>query len=97
MTHFAAVVLDPASFAAWAMVGVVCGCLAGKVAPPCYGLLGDAFIGTIGGLFGGAVHSFVRDGKPAFWISSVMAMIGACTFIAAARALASGAPQPPDL
>ena len=90
MTVLATIVLEPSSIAAWLALGLVSGWLAGKVMETAsYGVVGDLFVGSIGALAGGFGFSFFTEGEPGLLGSSLVALIGACIFIVAARAIAA--------
>ena len=90
MVPFAAIVLDPAGFAAWIIVGAICAWLAGKMMEaPSYGVLGELFLGVIGGLLGGVAYSLTQAGTPNFWIGLLVGIAGACTLIGAGRVIAA--------
>ena len=90
MTTVAGIVLDPASIAAWLVVGLICGWVASKVMEsPSYGMIGDIFLGSIGALAGGVLFGVFGAGYPEFWGSILVAVIGACILIASARAIAA--------
>jgi uncharacterized membrane protein YeaQ/YmgE (transglycosylase-associated protein family) len=79
-------VLDPDTVAAWFVVGLAAGWLAGKVMENLsYGIIGNLLLGSIGAVVGGALVSNFVAGEPAFWVSVIMAFIGACILIVVAR------------
>jgi len=85
---FASFTLHPQSVAAWLVIGLVIGWLAGKVMEyPSYGIIGDLALGAIGAVIGGAALGFFGDGDPSFWIGLVTALVGACVFVGVAHAV----------
>lgn len=90
MTLFAALVLDPASIAAWIVVGLVTGWVAGKVTePPTYGLIGDILSGTLGALVGGELFALFGPASFGFAGPILGAVGGAVLLIAVARGIAA--------
>lgn len=90
MITFATIVMDPAGFAAWMIVGAICGWLAGKMMEaPSYGILGEVFLGVMGGLIGGIAFSLSQTGVPNFWVTVLVALIGACIGIGGGRIVAA--------
>ena len=90
MTVFAAIVFEPTYIAAWIALGLAAGWLAGKAMETAsYGIVGDLLLGSIGALVGGFGFSFFTEGDPGLFGSSLVALIGACVFIVAARAISA--------
>ncbi len=87
---FASFALHPQSVAAWIVIGLVVGWLAGKVMEyPSYGIIGDLALGAIGAFVGGGGLGFFGEGEPSFWIGLVTALVGACVFVGVGRAVAA--------
>jgi uncharacterized membrane protein YeaQ/YmgE (transglycosylase-associated protein family) len=90
MTLFAAIVLDPGTLVAWLIVGVICAWLLSKaLGEATYGIMGDMFVGAVGAFVGGCIFGLMVDGNPAFWGSMLLALLGGCVLIGAARAIAA--------
>lgn len=88
LTTIAAIELNPGSIISWIVVGLISGFLAGQVMKGGgYGLIGDLIVGLIGALVGGFLVGFFVQGTEGFWGSIVVSFLGACIFIAIARAL----------
>lgn len=86
---FANMVLHPPSIVAFLVIGLIVGWLAGRMMnEPSYGNIGDLMLGPAGGLVGGIVFGFFVTGDPAFWAAFLVAILGACLLIAAARIVA---------
>jgi uncharacterized membrane protein YeaQ/YmgE (transglycosylase-associated protein family) len=82
------VVLDPGGIAAWLVVGLIAGWLAGKVMESgSFGIMGDLLLGLVGALVGGVVFGFFVTGEPAFWGTVLVAFVGACILIVVVRAI----------
>jgi uncharacterized membrane protein YeaQ/YmgE (transglycosylase-associated protein family) len=82
------IALMPGGIIAWILVGLISGWLAGMVMKGGgYGLLGDLVVGLVGSLVGGFMVSFFDTGIAGFWGSIFVAFLGACVFIAIARAI----------
>ena len=80
--------LMPGGIIAWIFVGLISGWLAGKVMKGGgFGLIGDLVVGLIGSLVGGFLVSFFDTGTAGFVGSIFVAFLGACVFIAIARAI----------
>ena len=87
MAIFAALELEPATIAIWLAVGLACGWLAGKVMDDAsYGSLGDMGLGVFGALVGAGLLTFFGG---VFWISILVAFLGAGILIGAGRAIAA--------
>ena len=90
MSPCAAIVLEPAGVAGWIIVGLISGWLACKLMDaPSYGMGGDLFLGSLGGLLGGVLVGIFVAGTPQWWISLLVALIGACLFIGVGRTVAA--------
>ena len=90
MSPFAAIVLEPAGVVGWIVVGLISAWLACQLLEaPSYGMGGDLFLGALGGFLGGVLAGTFVTGTPEWWISLLVALIGACLFIGIARALAA--------
>ena len=82
-----AIAFDPATIAAWFVIGLASGWLGSKMMEePSYGTLGDLVLGVIGALAGGLLYGFFRA-DAAFWGSIVVALIGAGVLIGGTRAI----------
>jgi uncharacterized membrane protein YeaQ/YmgE (transglycosylase-associated protein family) len=82
------IALMPGGIIAWIIVGLIAGWLAGIVMKGGgYGLIGDLLVGLVGSLVGGFLVGFFDQGVAGFWGSIFVAFLGACVFIAIARAL----------
>jgi uncharacterized membrane protein YeaQ/YmgE (transglycosylase-associated protein family) len=96
MAIFAAMVLHPGGILAWLLVGLIAGWLAGKVVGGGYGVVVDILLGLVGALVGGLVFGYFTEsdtsawGQPGFWGTVVVAFIGACVVLVAARFVGFG-------
>jgi uncharacterized membrane protein YeaQ/YmgE (transglycosylase-associated protein family) len=94
MSVVASVSLNPGSWLAWLVVGLVAGFLAGKVMRGSgYGLIGDIVVGVIGAIVGGFLLNLLdpsATGTIGLLGSIVVAFIGACILIALLRAVSGG-------
>ncbi len=89
MSAFAASVLDLGGIIAWLVVGVIAGCLAGRVTRCAgYGIIGDMAIGLLGAVVGGFLFGQFSKGEEGFWGSVVIAFVGACLLLLIARVVA---------
>jgi uncharacterized membrane protein YeaQ/YmgE (transglycosylase-associated protein family) len=87
---FATLGFHPEIIAAWLAVGLVTAWLAGLViGTASYGVIGDRLLGTIGALVGAVLVSLLVAGEPEFWTSLLVAFLGACLLIVAARMIAA--------
>jgi uncharacterized membrane protein YeaQ/YmgE (transglycosylase-associated protein family) len=85
---FAEIIFSPGGLITWIVIGLVAGWLAGKVMKGSgYGILGDIVVGLIGSVVGGFVVGFFVHGSAGFIGSIVVAVIGACLFIALVRVI----------
>jgi uncharacterized membrane protein YeaQ/YmgE (transglycosylase-associated protein family) len=88
MTIFAGIITDPGSYVVWLIAGLLAGLLASQVLEaPSYGMLGDVFLGTIGGLVAGLLFGLFWNGDFAFWVSIPVAFVGGWLFIGGARCI----------
>ena len=80
--------LMPGGLIAWIVVGLISGWLAGQMMKGGgFGMLGDIFVGLVGSLVGGFLMGYFVQGAEGFWGSIFVSFLGACVFIAIARAL----------
>ena len=80
--------LMPGGIIAWIVVGLISGWLAGLMMKGGgYGMLGDILVGLVGSLVGGFLMGFFVLGVEGFWGSVFVSFLGACAFIAVARAI----------
>jgi uncharacterized membrane protein YeaQ/YmgE (transglycosylase-associated protein family) len=86
--------LHAGGIVAWLVIGVVAGWLAGKIlGGNGYGVLLDLVLGLTGALVGGFVFGLLLQsdnslvGDTGFWVSLVVAFLGACGLLAGARFL----------
>jgi uncharacterized membrane protein YeaQ/YmgE (transglycosylase-associated protein family) len=85
---FAILVLHPSHVAGWVGVGLIAGWLVGKATENAsYGIVGDLILGSLGAVVGGASARFYIGRSEGFWIPVLVALIGACIFVAVARVL----------
>jgi uncharacterized membrane protein YeaQ/YmgE (transglycosylase-associated protein family) len=86
------VVLDPGSWIAWIIVGLIAGAIAGRiVAGRGLGCLADIVVGVIGAFIGGFVVSLFIHGTTFGFLGSILvAVIGAVLFLAILRGLSGG-------
>jgi uncharacterized membrane protein YeaQ/YmgE (transglycosylase-associated protein family) len=78
--------LHPGGVVDWLLVGLVAGCLAGKVMRVHgYGIIGDIVLGLIGAFVGGFLFSLFFAGGAGFWGSIGIAFLGACVLAGIAR------------
>ena len=84
--------LDPGSFVAWVIVGLIAGAIAGRlVAGRGFGCLADIAVGVIGAFVGGFVVSFfIHGGAYGFIGTTLVAILGATIFLALLRLLSGG-------
>src|SRR2546427_13136005 len=88
--------LDPGSWLAWIVVGLIAGAIAARVvAGRGFGCLADIVVGVAGAIIGGFVLStfFGVSGNVGFLGSIIVAFIGAAVLLAALKLLSSGRPQ----
>jgi len=85
--------LEPGSWLAWIVVGLIAGAIAARVvAGRGFGCLADIVVGVAGAIIGGFVLStfFGASGNVGFFGSIVVAFIGAAVLLAALRLLSGG-------
>jgi len=99
MTPAAAVIaathlnLDPGSWFAWIVVGLIAGAIAARVvAGRGFGCIADIVVGVAGAIIGGFLLSslFGASGSVGFFGSVVVAFIGAAVLLAALKLLSGG-------
>jgi uncharacterized membrane protein YeaQ/YmgE (transglycosylase-associated protein family) len=91
MAMFAQIYLDPGGLIAWVIVGLIAGCLAGRVMRGSgYGLVGDIVVGLVGALIGGCLFGTLVTGDYGFLGSIFVAFLGACLLIWIVRQIAPG-------
>lgn len=79
------------SLLGWIVIGVVAGWLSGKVTRGSgFGLLGDLFLGLVGGVIGGWIFSRLGISAYGFVESLAAATVGAVLLVTAARLLTGG-------
>ncbi len=84
--------LDPGSWIAWIIVGLVSGAIAARVvAGRGFGCIADIVVGVAGAIIGGFVLGlFGVSGTFGFWGSIVVAFIGAAVLLAGLKLLSGG-------
>lgn len=85
--------LDPGSWLAWILVGLVAGAVASRVvAGRGFGCLADIVVGVAGAIIGGFLLGvlFGANGTVGFWGSLIVAFIGAAALLAALKLLSGG-------
>ena len=85
--------LDPGSFLAWIVVGLIAGAIAARVvAGRGFGCIADIVVGVAGALIGGFLLSalFGASGNVGFWGSIVVAFVGAVVLLAALKLVSGG-------
>src|SRR5437870_7421653 len=85
--------LDPGSWIAWILVGLIAGAIAARVvAGRGFGCIADIVVGVAGAIIGGFLLSavFHMTGTVGFWGSIVVAFIGAAALLAALKLLSGG-------
>ncbi len=84
--------LDPGSWLAWIIVGLIAGFIAARVvAGRGFGCIADIVVGVAGAIIGGFVLSlFGVSGTFGFWGSIVVAFIGAAVLLAGLKLLSGG-------
>lgn len=85
--------LDPGSWFAWIVVGLIAGAIAARVvAGRGFGCLADIVVGVAGAIIGGFLLSslFGATGSVGFFGSIVVAFIGAAVLLAALKLLSGG-------
>src|SRR4051794_21195862 len=85
--------LDPGSWLAWIVVGLIAGAIAARVvAGRGFGCVADIVVGVAGAIIGGFLLSslFGMSGNVGFFGSIVVAFIGAAALLAALKLLSGG-------
>src|SRR5438876_7871850 len=85
--------LDPGSWLAWIIVGLISGAVAARVvAGRGFGCIADIVVGVAGAIIGGFLLGavFHMTGTVGFWGSIVVAFIGAAALLAALKLLSGG-------
>lgn len=84
--------LEPGSFIAWILIGLVAGAIAARVvAGRGFGCIADIVVGVAGAIIGGFLLSLLGIGGTfGFWGSLVVAFIGAAVLLAALKLLSGG-------
>jgi uncharacterized membrane protein YeaQ/YmgE (transglycosylase-associated protein family) len=84
--------LEPGSWLAWVVVGLISGAIAARVvAGRGFGCIADIVVGVAGAIIGGFVLSlFGVSGTFGFWGSIVVAFIGAAVLLAGLKLLSGG-------
>lgn len=88
-----AVNLNPGSWLAWIVVGLIAGAVASRVvAGRGFGCLADILVGVAGAIIGGFLLSslFGASGTFGFWGSLIVAFIGAVVLLAALKLVSGG-------
>jgi uncharacterized membrane protein YeaQ/YmgE (transglycosylase-associated protein family) len=87
------VTLDPGSWFAWIIVGLIAGAIASRVvAGRGFGCLADIVVGVAGALIGGFLLGalFHMTGTVGFWGSIIVAFIGAAVLLSVLKLLSGG-------
>jgi len=90
---FLSVHLDPGSWLAWIVVGVIAGSVAARVvAGRGFGCIADVIVGIAGAFIGGFLLQslFGVDGQIGFWGSIIVAFIGAAVLLAGLKLVSGG-------
>jgi uncharacterized membrane protein YeaQ/YmgE (transglycosylase-associated protein family) len=85
--------LQPGSWVAWIVIGLVAGAIASRVvAGRGFGCLADIVVGVAGALIGGFLLStlFGASGTVGFWGSLIVAFIGAAALLAVLKLVSGG-------
>lgn len=85
--------VDPGSWLAWIIVGLVAGAIAARVvAGRGFGCIADIVVGVAGAIIGGFLLSslFGMSGNVGFFGSIVVAFIGAAVLLAALKLVSGG-------
>jgi uncharacterized membrane protein YeaQ/YmgE (transglycosylase-associated protein family) len=86
-------VLNPGSFLAWIVIGLIAGAIASRVvAGRGFGCLADIVVGVAGAIIGGFLLSalFGASGTVGFWGSLIVAFIGAAVLLAVLKLVSGG-------
>jgi uncharacterized membrane protein YeaQ/YmgE (transglycosylase-associated protein family) len=87
------VTLDPGSWIAWIIVGLIAGAIAARVvAGRGFGCVADIVVGVAGAFIGGFLLSaiFHITGPVGFWGSIVVAFIGAAVLLSVLKLVSGG-------
>jgi uncharacterized membrane protein YeaQ/YmgE (transglycosylase-associated protein family) len=85
--------LEPGSWLAWIVVGLIAGAIASRVvAGRGFGCLADIVVGVAGAIIGGFLLStlFGASGTVGFWGSLIVAFIGAAALLAVLKLVSGG-------
>ena len=85
--------LDPGSWLAWIIVGLIAGAVAARVvAGRGFGCVADIIVGVAGAIIGGYLLGavFHMTGTVGFWGSIVVAFIGAAVLLAVLKLVSGG-------
>src|SRR5437667_8734173 len=85
--------LDPGSWIAWILVGLIAGAVAARVvAGRGFGCIADIVVGIAGAIIGGFLLGslFGATGTVHFWGSLIVAFIGAVVLLAALKLVSGG-------
>ena len=85
--------LDPGSWVAWIIVGLIAGAIASRVvAGRGFGCIADIVVGVAGAIIGGFLLStlFGASGTVGFWGSLLVAFLGAAVLLALLKLLSGG-------
>src|SRR5437016_14682755 len=85
--------LDPGSWLAWIVVGLIAGAIAARVvAGRGFGCIADIVVGVAGAIIGGFLLSAIlgAPGTVGFWGSLVVAVLGAGVLLAVLKPVAGG-------
>ncbi|GAC1647988.1 MAG: hypothetical protein PVS2B1_03770 [Candidatus Dormibacteraceae bacterium] len=85
--------LDPGSWIAWIIVGLIAGAIAARVvAGRGFGCLADIVVGVAGALIGGFLLGavFHITGTVGFWGSIIVAFLGAAALLSVLKLISGG-------
>lgn len=85
--------VNPGSWLAWIVVGLIAGAVAARVvAGRGFGCIADVVVGIAGAIIGGFLLSAVlgASGEVGFWGSIIVAFIGAVVLLAALKLVSGG-------